>query len=112
MGPYDVCECGDYRKSHTGGIGPCGYCANSRAPYDNCARFRFAYHGDPIALIRTETGEGDQAMDQAPTEASAPCAPCASGNHDYCYFWERRRWWSPCNCKHEFHVGKPTPVVG
>ena len=56
MDPYDVCECGDYRKSHPGGVGPCGYCANSRAPYDNCSRFRFAYSREPLPYL---TRDGD-----------------------------------------------------
>jgi len=57
MDAYDVCECGDYRSSHPKGTGPCGLCARSRAPYDNCARFRFAYDREPVPyLTRDEDG--------------------------------------------------------
>lgn len=48
--PHDVCACGDSRKSHPGGVGPCGYCAQSRAPYDTCMQFRFSHSGEPITL--------------------------------------------------------------
>ena len=51
---YDVCHCGDFRRSHPNGIGPCGYCAQSTAPYDSCAYFRFARYGQPIPLRRRE----------------------------------------------------------
>lgn len=51
-------------------------------------------------------------MDKTTIEASAPCGPCQADDHRLCYFWERRRWWSPCGCKHETHEGKPAPVEG
>lgn len=52
---HDVCECGDYRKSHTHGLGPCGVCEQGRAPWDNCTQFRYWYRGDPIPLRRAAT---------------------------------------------------------
>jgi hypothetical protein len=37
---HDVCECGDYRRSHKDGTGACAVCASSMAPYDGCVKFR------------------------------------------------------------------------
>lgn len=59
MDPHDVCECGDYRTSHPQGTGPCGLCARSRAPYDNCMRFRLAYHSEPLPFL-TRNGDDEE----------------------------------------------------
>lgn len=57
MDQHDVCECGDYRSSHPNGTGPCGVCAWSRAPYDNCSRFRFAYSREPLLYLTRDEND-------------------------------------------------------
>lgn len=65
LNPNDVCHCGDYRSSHPGGVGPCGLCSRSRAPYDVCSGFVFHYHdaerGEPVTRRRgAQTPPRDQ----------------------------------------------------
>ncbi len=43
--PHDICKCGDYRKSHENGAGPCYVCVSgtTRQPWPNCKEFRFSH---------------------------------------------------------------------
>lgn len=41
--PFDVCECGDYRKSHENGTGKCAVCSAVHALWDNCTHFLFSH---------------------------------------------------------------------
>lgn len=40
------------------------------------------------------------------------CDPCKANDHRLCYYWERRRSWSPCDCDDTYHAGKPRPTGG
>jgi hypothetical protein len=43
--PNDECECGDYRKDHVGGIGPCRHNKprDLTHGYKDCTSFRLAF---------------------------------------------------------------------
>lgn len=43
---HDVCECGDYRKSHENGEGRCYVCASVKALWDDCQQFKFSHRED------------------------------------------------------------------
>lgn len=38
--PYDICACGDYRRDHEGGTGPCTFPADNVAGHEPCRGFR------------------------------------------------------------------------
>jgi hypothetical protein len=38
--PYDICVCGDYRRDHEGGTGPCTFPADQVAGHEPCRAFR------------------------------------------------------------------------
>lgn len=40
--PYDICECGDYRRDHEGGTGPCTFPPEWIAGHEPCRGFRLA----------------------------------------------------------------------
>lgn len=40
--PYDICECGDYRRDHEGGTGPCTFPPERIAGHEPCRGFRIA----------------------------------------------------------------------
>lgn len=38
--PFDICECGDYRRDHEGGTGAVTFPADALPGHTPCARFR------------------------------------------------------------------------
>lgn len=58
----DVCECGDYRRDHRDGVGPCRF--NGQYEYDchagkKCLRFRLLHTADPKdANVKLMLAEG------------------------------------------------------
>lgn len=52
----DVCVCGDYRKQHDDND-RCRVCANSRAPYDGCTKFRLAGESQPPQPTKIQLAE-------------------------------------------------------
>lgn len=40
--PYDICECGDYRRDHEGGRGACTFPPDPVPGHEPCKRFRIA----------------------------------------------------------------------
>jgi hypothetical protein len=47
--PYDICVCGDYRRDHEGGTGPCTFSADQVAGHEPCRGFRLG--------VRSRAGE-------------------------------------------------------
>lgn len=45
--PQDICRCGDYRRSHRGGIGPCGLNSLGHGvPGYRCTEFRLLKYAE------------------------------------------------------------------
>jgi len=42
MTPYDICQCGDYRRDHEGGTGPSRFPAELMPDVESCKRFRLS----------------------------------------------------------------------
>jgi hypothetical protein len=42
MSPYDICQCGDYRRDHEGGTGRCTFEPDLVNGFRRCERFRLA----------------------------------------------------------------------
>lgn len=42
MSPYDICQCGDYRRDHEGGTGRCTLPPDQVPGFRPCMRFRLA----------------------------------------------------------------------
>jgi hypothetical protein len=38
--PFDICQCGDYRRDHEGGVGACTLPADPVPEFTPCRRFR------------------------------------------------------------------------
>ena len=80
---------------------------------------RDAVHGPQRPVVHTILLAYDElhALDDAIHELSAAvfeaavCPPCKGGNHSFCHYWERHRWWAPCACQEPDHDGKPRPVA-
>lgn len=49
VSPYDICACGDYRRDHDGGTGPCTFPADRVAGHEPCRRFQLAVRSKAAA---------------------------------------------------------------
>jgi hypothetical protein len=47
--PYDICECGDYRRDHDGGTGACTLPADTVPGFVPCRRFALAVRSKAVA---------------------------------------------------------------
>jgi len=50
--PLDVCVCGDYRRDHENGTGPCTFGLDLSHGFTDCAEFRLSSNARPRSRLR------------------------------------------------------------
>ena len=49
MSPFDICQCGDYRRDHEGGTGACTLPEDTVEGFRPCRRFRLSVESRAVA---------------------------------------------------------------